>query len=1042
MRKIYLLVILCLLGFGGYAQTAASYSFSRSAGTFNSIIGGSGTVALTGTTLNTGDSAITNIPIGFTFFYCGTNHTVLSANANGYLSLANDSLSDDPDYKNLSSSLSSISNGAGLLMAFWKDLYGVAKTAYYQTSGTAGSRVFTFEYADWSRCCSSGSASMNFQIKLYEGTNIVEFVYGSGLGSLPTTATIGICNGLADYQTLPLETSSATNNSFNSTCTFPSNGSVLSFCPPPAAIGGNVPVCVAQSITLTESLTGGSWSSADNAIATVNASTGVVTGVADGIVDITYTTFCGAYVTTSVTVNPLPAAIAGFNHVCIGSSVLLTDVTPGGTWGTSTSAVTVTSGTVTGVSVGAASINYTLTTTGCSVSFPVTVDAFPTVSAGSSVAICYGNSTTLAASGADTFSWSPSFGLSCTNCSNPVASPTVTTTYTVTGKSVRALVYSDMFYNGVIPTTQSANWDTYRSTLVSTNNYTGFRIRGSVNPTGIMCTDPAVANAVAQALRTGSAYAGTSDGQNWTVGIGCGPGGAVELSNQGTCSCAYGYSIRPNIGNLNWGGIDGPTCSAPDQLMEVIFYTDGCTNTSTVTVSVNPLPKVYNVTGGGSYCAGGAGVAIGLDSSNTGIRYQLYMGLTAMGAPVNGSNARISFGNDTTAGTYSAIATDTVTGCMSAMAGSAIVTIIPVVVPSVSIFRSTADTICQGTHTTFTSVAGYPGSHPHYMWRVNGVLSGPDSAIYDYPPATGVNRVSLVMVSNAVCAIPDTVTSDTLTVVAFPNGNPLVHLAPTPSDTVCDGSSVTINATPTYGGYGPTYTFVKNTVVVGSSSSYTYTPVDGDNIYCVMTGNYRCPISTNTAYSNVIAMTVEPQVVPSVVITGRPGMLVAPGTPDTLIATVTNGGSAPSYQWYLNGAIVAGATSGTYIRSSFNNNDSVSCKVTRNDACGNSTINSVVLTVRGLATQLLTASGSVVLAPNPNKGSFSLKGNLGLGADEVVGVDVLNMLGQSVYSNNFKTINGSIDASIETGEALANGMYLLNLRSSKGNSTFHFVIEK
>jgi hypothetical protein len=44
-----------------------------------------------------------------------------------------------------------------------------------------------------------------------------------------------------------------------------------------------------------------------------------------------------------------------------------------------------------------------------------------------------GGSVALSASGAATYSWTPATGLSCTNCSNPTANPTVTTTYTVTG---------------------------------------------------------------------------------------------------------------------------------------------------------------------------------------------------------------------------------------------------------------------------------------------------------------------------------------------------------------------------------------------------------------------------------------------------------------------------------------------------------------------------------------------------------------------------------------------------------------------------------
>ena len=42
-----------------------------------------------------------------------------------------------------------------------------------------------------------------------------------------------------------------------------------------------------------------------------------------------------------------------------------------------------------------------------------------------------GNTVDLVATGGTNYSWSPSIGLSCSNCPNPTASPTETTTYTV-----------------------------------------------------------------------------------------------------------------------------------------------------------------------------------------------------------------------------------------------------------------------------------------------------------------------------------------------------------------------------------------------------------------------------------------------------------------------------------------------------------------------------------------------------------------------------------------------------------------------------------
>jgi hypothetical protein len=77
-------------------------------------------------------------------------------------------------------------------------------------------------------------------------------------------------------------------------------------CPATAAIdGGNQAICTGATSTLTDATAGGFWTSSDETIATVGAGDGSLTGVADGIVTITYTTFnvCGqsdAYITVTV----------------------------------------------------------------------------------------------------------------------------------------------------------------------------------------------------------------------------------------------------------------------------------------------------------------------------------------------------------------------------------------------------------------------------------------------------------------------------------------------------------------------------------------------------------------------------------------------------------------------------------------------------------------------------------------------------------------------------------------------------------------------
>ncbi len=136
--------------------------------------------------------------------------------------------------------------------------------------------------------------------------------------------------------------------------------------PNAGVISGPTSVCEAASITLTETVTGGTWS-VSNAIATISG-TGVVTGLTAGIdtVKYTVTSTCGSvFASYAVTSNPLPVVpgIMGAFSTAVGATVTLTDAAAGGVWATSNAAVASinTTGDVTGVSVGTATISYTLT---------------------------------------------------------------------------------------------------------------------------------------------------------------------------------------------------------------------------------------------------------------------------------------------------------------------------------------------------------------------------------------------------------------------------------------------------------------------------------------------------------------------------------------------------------------------------------------------------------------------------------------------------------------------------------------------------------
>lgn len=80
--------------------------------------------------------------------------------------------------------------------------------------------------------------------------------------------------------------------------------------------------------------------------------------------------------TTTMTVNPIPAAITGAFTVCPTNTTSLTSTTPGGIWTSSNTAVaTVSSGTVNGITPGTSTITYSVL--GCITTSVVTVNTAP-----------------------------------------------------------------------------------------------------------------------------------------------------------------------------------------------------------------------------------------------------------------------------------------------------------------------------------------------------------------------------------------------------------------------------------------------------------------------------------------------------------------------------------------------------------------------------------------------------------------------------------------------------------------------------------------
>ena len=167
----------------------------------------------------------------------------------------------------------------------------------------------------------------------------------------------------------------------------------------PGIISGMKPLCSGQTLTLTETIGSGKWTSSNNSIATIGSSTGIVTGVAGGMVYITYTiaSACATvYTVTNMIIIQSPLPVIFTNPLCVGSSATLSDPTPGGLWTSSnTSLATIgsVSGIATGLYPGNPTITYMNPAAGCFTTFSLKVDGIA-----GPLKVCAGSSVTLVSS--------------------------------------------------------------------------------------------------------------------------------------------------------------------------------------------------------------------------------------------------------------------------------------------------------------------------------------------------------------------------------------------------------------------------------------------------------------------------------------------------------------------------------------------------------------------------------------------------------------------------------------------------------------------
>ncbi|MCX6277151.1 MAG: hypothetical protein NT004_03520, partial [Bacteroidetes bacterium] len=270
--------------------------------------------------------------------------------------------------------------------------------------------------------------------------------------------------------------------------------------------------------------------------------------------------------------------------------------------------------------------------------------------------------------------------------------------------------------------------------------------------------------------------------------------------------------------------------------------------------------------------------------------------------------------------------------------------------------------VCMGSSVTFTANPVNGGSYPAYQWKVNGITEGTNSPTFIKTPANN-DVISCVLTSSAPCASGNPATSNFITMSV--NSQLVVGVTIASSaNTVCAGTSVTFTATPDNGGSNPLFQWKVNGVNVGSnSSSYTCIPINNDHITCSITSNLFC-VTSNMANSNTITMVVNPVKSVSISITASNNPVCA-GATVTFNAIAINVGTAPVFQWMVNGIPVGTNSPGySYIPA---NNDVVNCILTSNEICTNNnpaTSNPITMIVNPLlpVSVSITASGNGVCA--------------------------------------------------------------------------------
>ena len=768
-------------------------------------------------------------------------------------------------------------------------------------------------------------------------------------GTYSVTVTVGGCASLAGTTTV-----------------------VVNAIPATPTAGSNSPVCAGSTINLTSNTVAGatySWTGPSTFTSALeDPSRPSATTAMAGTYSVTVTVGgCTSLAgTTAVVINALPATpTAGSNSpVCAGSTINLTSNTVAGATYSWTGPSTFTSALEdptrpSATTAMAGTYSVTVTVGGCTSlagTTAVVVNALPaTPTAGSSTPDCVGQTISLTSNtvAGATYSWTgPStFTSALEDPTRPSATTAMAGTYSVTvtvGGCTSLAGTTTVVVNAIpaTPTAGSSTPDCVGQTISLTSNTVAGATYSWTGPSAFTSaledpSRPSATTAMAGTYSVTVTVGGcTSLAGTTTVVVNALPATPVATNTGPYCAGTTISLSTPSVGGAtySWTGpatftsaIRNPTRPASTIAMagtySVTITTGGCTSLpGTTTVVVNPIPAPPTAGSNSPVCTG----SIILLTSNTiaGATYSWTGPSTFTSTLEDPSRPSATL---VMAGTYSV--TVTVAGCAS-LAGTTAVVVSGSFAPTNSIVASPSGVICAGTSVTFTATAGGGGTTPFYQWQVNGSNVGTGSATYTSTALTNSDIVTCILTSSSSCASPTTATSNAITMMVNPVVTPSVSIAASPSGSICAGTSVIYTATAINGGATPTYQWQVNGVNAGTGGA-TYTSsslANGDIVTCILTSSETCP-SIATVTSNAITLTVNASVTPTITIAiGSGTNPTCSGQPVVFIATITSGGSSPTYQWQINGAN-AGTSMSAFTSSTLSNGDVVTCILTSNAAC-------------------------------------------------------------------------------------------------------------